>query len=93
MKDAGKQHWEEIYASKQPHEVSWTQNVPYTSLAFINSFKLPKTARIIDVGGGDSRHVDHLLDNGYRNIAVLDISATALERAKERLGKKAAGFN
>lgn len=89
MKDQKKHHWEKIYTSRQAHEVSWTQEVPVTSLGFIRSFKLPKSARIIDIGGGDSRLVDHLLDMGYRNISVLDISASALERTKKRLGEKA----
>lgn len=84
-----KQHWETVYNTKQPHEVSWTQAIPYTSLQFIQGFNLPKDAAIIDIGGGDSNLVDHLLDLGYSNITVLDISKKALERAKERLGDKA----
>ncbi len=83
------QHWENVYTTKHPGEVSWTQEVPHTSLEFIHSFKLPKTARIIDIGGGDSKLVDHLLEEGYENITVLDISASALENAKKRLGSKA----
>lgn len=82
-------HWENVYASKQPEEVSWTQNIPQTSLDLINNFDLPKTASIIDIGGGDSKLVDHLLDQGYKNITVLDISAKALDRAKARLGARA----
>lgn len=84
-----KLHWDKVYTTKQPHEVSWTQEVPQTSLDFINSFQLEKTAGIIDIGGGDSLLVDFLLDQGYRNITVLDISEAALEKAKERLGSKA----
>lgn len=84
-----KTHWEDVYASKQPEQVSWTQNIPQTSLDLINGFDLPKTASIIDIGGGDSKLVDHLLDQGYENISVLDISAKALEKAKERLGQRA----
>lgn len=83
-----KNHWETVYTTKQPHEVSWTQECPTTSLDFIHSFNLPKTARIIDVGGGDSKLVDYLLDEGYENVTVLDISEKALERAKARLGDK-----
>ena len=60
-----------------------------TSLEFIQSFNQPKTARIIDIGGGDSKLVDFLIDKGHENITVLDISAKALERAKARLGDKA----
>src|SRR6185312_9581603 len=84
-----KSHWETVYKTRQPNEVSWTQAVPKISLNFIHSFKLPKTAKIIDVGGGDSKLVDYLIDEGYKNITVLDISETALQRAQRRLGGKA----
>jgi cyclopropane fatty-acyl-phospholipid synthase-like methyltransferase len=73
--------------------VSWTQEIPQTSLDFIHSFNLPKTAKIIDIGGGDSKLVDFLLDEGYENITVLDISENALEKAKNRLGDKAEKVN
>ena len=84
-----KEHWENVYATKQPHEVSWTQEKPEISLQYIHSLNLPKTAQIIDIGGGDSKLVDYLLADGFENITVLDISAAALERAKARLGEKA----
>ena len=90
MENSPKQHWEKIYETKQPNEVSWTQDIPETSLDFIHSFKLPKSAKIIDIGGGDSKLVDHLLLEGFTNITVLDISTASLERAKKRLGDKAA---
>ncbi|CAI8392203.1 MAG: Trans-aconitate 2-methyltransferase [Flavobacterium sp. SCGC AAA160-P02] len=83
-----KQHWETVYKTKKPDQVSWTQEIPKTSLDFINSFQLSKDASIIDIGGGDSNLVDFLLEEGYSNITVLDISGKALERAKKRLGKK-----
>ena len=89
MQQTTKNHWEKVYATKEPHEVSWTQEVPKTSLEFIHSFNLSKSARIIDIGGGDSQLADHLLNEGYENITVLDISTMALERAKNRLGNKA----
>ena len=60
-----KTHWENIYRTKQSQEVSWTQEVPKISLDFVRSFKLPKTASIIDIGGGDSKLADILLDAGY----------------------------
>src|SRR5678810_547736 len=88
-----KEHWEKVYSSKQPHEVSWTEELPKTSLEFVHSFDLPKTASIIDVGGGDSKLVDHLLDEGYENISVLDISEQALNKTKQRLGNRAAKVN
>jgi ubiquinone/menaquinone biosynthesis C-methylase UbiE len=84
-----KAHWENIYTTKSLNEVSWYQPNPETSLNFIHEFNVPKKAKIIDVGGGDSFLVDHLLMEGYTDITVLDISAAALERAKLRLGKKA----
>lgn len=84
-----KEHWDKIYEHKQSGEISWTQDLPQTSLDFIHSFHLPKDASIIDVGGGDSRLVDFLLDEGYENITVLDISENALEKTRQRLGGRA----
>lgn len=84
-----KNHWENVYETKSPDQVSWTQKKPQTSLDFINSFGLGKEAKIIDIGGGDSNLVDFLLEEGYENITVLDISAKALEKAQQRLGNKA----
>jgi 2-polyprenyl-3-methyl-5-hydroxy-6-metoxy-1,4-benzoquinol methylase len=88
-----KDHWEKVYSTKQPHEVSWTQEDPKTSLDFIHSFNLSKQANIIDIGGGDSNLVDKLIDEGFENITVLDISEHALQRAKSRLGEKAKKIN
>lgn len=84
-----KEHWENIYRTKEIDEVSWYQPTPESSLKFITDLDILKTAKIIDIGGGDSFLVDYLLQNGYKNITVLDISAEALERAKKRLGKRA----
>src|SRR5699024_3739892 len=86
-------HWESVYETKNPDQVSWTQEIPKTSLDFIHWFGVDKTARIIDIGGGDSKLVDYLLDNGFENITVLDISAKALDKAKTRLGDKAKKVN
>ena len=83
-----KSHWEKIYSEKSPQEVSWTQEIPETSIEFFNEFKLSKTSPIIDIGGGESKFVDYLLAEGYKNISVLDISENALKRAKDRLGEK-----
>ena len=84
-----KLHWEKVYETKQLNEVSWYQARPDISLGFLEKFKLPKQAKIIDVGGGDSLFVDYLLERNYTDITVLDISETALEKAKKRLGKRA----
>ncbi|MBQ0734794.1 class I SAM-dependent methyltransferase [Aquimarina celericrescens] len=84
-----KEHWETIYKTKDLKNVSWYQDTPKVSLDFITYFHLPKTAKIIDVGGGDSLLVDHLLDLGYEDITVLDISEAAIAKAKKRLGRRA----
>lgn len=88
-----KKHWETVYETKNPDQVSWTQAIPKTSLDFIHSFGLTKNAHIIDVGGGDSKLVDYLLDEGFENLTVLDISAKALDKVKQRLGHKAEKIN
>ena len=88
--DDSKVHWEHIYKTKMPQEVSWTENKPNMSLELISKAKLSLDAQIIDVGGGDSQLVDYLIDLGYKNLTVLDISETAIIRAQERLGDRAA---
>jgi SAM-dependent methyltransferase len=89
MESTLKAHWETVFETKQPHQVSWTQETPITSIAYFEAANLPKTAKIIDVGGGDSKFVDYLMANGFENITVLDISKKALDRAKARLGEVA----
>jgi 2-polyprenyl-3-methyl-5-hydroxy-6-metoxy-1,4-benzoquinol methylase len=84
-----KAHWENVFSTKVSTEVSWFQEYPTTSMDFLELFSLPLDANIIDIGGGDSHLVDALLEKGYQNIWVLDISAAALDRAKQRLGEKA----
>lgn len=84
-----KGHWENIYQTKESDEMSWTQAIPETSLRFVHNLNLPKSARIIDVGGGESKLVDLLLEEGFENISVLDISPEALNKTKKRLGKDA----
>lgn len=86
-------HWEKVYETRNPDQVSWTQDIPQTSINFIHSFGVSKTAKIIDIGAGDSKLVDFLLDEGYENITVLDISERALEKAKIRLKEKAEKVN
>ena len=84
-----KQHWENVFHTKTPDQVSWTESYPQTSIDLIQSFDLDKKTSIVDIGGGDSILVDALLDLGYLDLSVLDISAKALERAKKRLGPRA----
>jgi len=86
-----KEHWEKVYESKGPDQVSWTQQVPAASLELIRKAGLPASARIIDIGAGDSRLVDYLLEDGFSDITVLDISGNALKKARQRLGSRAEG--
>lgn len=86
-----KRHWEEVYRSKPAVETSWYQAEPSTSLAMIRSTGAEPHQGLIDVGGGASLLVDHLLQLGYRDLTVLDLSAEAMEQAKRRLGASAGG--
>jgi 2-polyprenyl-3-methyl-5-hydroxy-6-metoxy-1,4-benzoquinol methylase len=81
-----KSHWEKVYATKSPDAVSWYRAHLETSLALIERAAGAHSASIIDVGGGESTLVDDLLARGYENITVLDISQTAIDVTKKRLG-------
>ena len=83
------QHWNRIYESKGPQDVSWYQRRPDMSLACIGASGLDKDACILDVGGGESTLVDFLLDAGYKRLAVLDVSGVALNHSRLRLGARA----
>lgn len=88
--DERKAHWENVFSTKLETDVSWYQESPKTSLDFVVKLNLPKDAKIIDVGGGDSYLIDELLLLEYTNLYLLDISAKAIERSINRLGDKAA---
>jgi len=90
MSDALRDHWQKVYATKAPTEVSWYQPVPERSLALIRETGVPLDAPLLDVGGGASTLVDQLLAAGYTDLTVLDISGTALAVAQNRLGAAAA---
>lgn len=84
-----RQHWEQVYATHLEDEVSWFEAFPETSLALIRSCGLSPNALILDVGAGASCLPDALLSEGYMNLAVLDVSPSALERTRQRLGDRA----
>lgn len=84
-----KTHWEKVYTDKSPETVSWYCRHLETSLALIERIAKARSASIMDVGGGESTLVDDLLLRGYENITVLDISQTAIDLAKKRLGSTA----
>ena len=84
-----KTHWEDVYLATAADELSWYQTHPTLSLNLIESTRVAKTGSLIDVGGGDSTLVDHLLTQGFEHVTVLDIASAALNRAKARLGDRA----
>ena len=88
-----KNHWEQIYETKVPTQVSWYQEHAQYSLQFIRNTQVPKTGHIIDIGGGVSTLVDDLLVTGYQNISVLDVSEHALQLARQRLGAQVNKIN
>jgi 2-polyprenyl-3-methyl-5-hydroxy-6-metoxy-1,4-benzoquinol methylase len=81
-----KEHWEGVYRNKAADAVSWYRSHLDTSLRLIDENAPDRNAAIIDVGGGESTLVDDLLQRGYRNLTVLDMSAVALDTTKQRLG-------
>ncbi len=89
---ADKNHWEQVYRGRTPQDVSWFQPEAAVSLRLIRA-AAGSGAAVIDVGGGASTLVDGLLDAGYRDLTVLDLSGAALAAARQRLGARAAGVH
>jgi len=87
-----KDHWERVYKKLSPSEVGWYQAYPERSLKLINNTGAATDSRIIDVGGGTSKLSEHLLDQGYTNLTVLDISGNSINKAKSQLREKSTGI-
>lgn len=85
------EHWQSVYTSKKEDEVSWFETNPELSLSLIRAATRGEPAAIVDIGGGASRLVDSLLAEGQSEVTVLDLSAAALETARERLGTESEG--
>ena len=81
-------HWNTVFTTKADNQVSWFEPRPDASLELIEGARLRPEARILDVGGGTSRLIDHLLDAGYRDLTLLDVSDAALQRVRTRLGAR-----
>lgn len=88
-----KEHWEGVYSSKPSDRLGWYKPRLQTSLEWITTLGLDPVAPIIDVGGGASTLIDHLLDDGHTSITVLDIAEPALDLLRKRLGDKGAAVN
>ena len=89
MTQERKNHWDDVYQGKSATEVSWYQDSPDRSLALVDSTGIAKQAPIIDVGGGASPLVDHLLESGYSDVTVLDLASAAFDQARARLAARA----
>jgi 2-polyprenyl-3-methyl-5-hydroxy-6-metoxy-1,4-benzoquinol methylase len=84
-----KTHWEKVYKTKAPDTVSWYLPHLETSLSLIERTGTGLSSSIIDVGGGESTLADDLVSRGYQNVTVLDISETAVNVSKQRVGEAA----
>ena len=93
MKKYLEDHWQNVYNKKNENEVSWYQKSPKLSLEFVKSLNLSLDAEIIDIGAGESRLVDNLIELGFVNLTVLDISSKSIEKTKKRLGLKSKFVN
>ena len=82
-------YWDGVYADSREETVSWFQTNPEPSLAMIDAAGADTDSSVIDIGGGASRVVDHLIGRGFHDLSVLDVSGRALERARMRLGRAA----
>lgn len=86
---SSREHWEKVYTTRRAEDVSWYRPHLDRSLAFLDAAQVDPKAAVIDIGGGASTFVDDLLDRGYENVAVLDVSQAALDAARARLGDRA----
>ena len=91
MSVSRKEHWEHVYETRNPTELSWFQAAPTTSMAMIRETGVPTEAPIIDVGAGASSLVDVLRNSDYSDITVLDIASAAIDESRARLGDAASG--
>lgn len=78
----GTNHWDEVYSKKMDAETSWFQEKPLESLKLIEELKLDLKSKIIDIGGGNSRLIEHLIKMGFQDLSILDISHQIIEKSK-----------
>ncbi len=89
MDSAAQAHWQDVYQRQEPQRASWHEAVPATSLAYIEAANLPADAAILEAGGGTSALAGELLERGYTDVTVADISTSAIERSRANLGAAA----
>jgi len=85
---SSKEHWDKAYSGKSPASLGWYESNPEPSMGLIRSLNLSRYAEIINVGAGASTLIESLLEDGFQNITVNDISPVALELLREQLGKE-----
>jgi SAM-dependent methyltransferase len=90
---ARQDHWQKVHREKGEYQVSWYQDQPTISLELINAVCAKASSAVIDIGGGASRLVDALIDKGYCDLTVLDLSESAVSISKTRLGPRASGVS
>ena len=93
MTSGGRSHWDSVYDAKSFTEVSWYQETPAKSLESIAVTGIGRDGAVLDAGGGASLLVDHLLEDGFTDLTVLDISDKALQQTRDRLGAKSSRVN
>jgi SAM-dependent methyltransferase len=86
---SSREHWETVHRDRVPELLTWYQEEPMLSLSLIAASGVESDAAVVDVGGGSSQLVDHLLERGYTNVTVLDVSSTALQYTRDRLADRA----
>jgi len=89
MNNSMKKHWDEIYTWLETDELGWYEKIPEPSIKLLSKCHISKDESILDVGAGASTFIDYLINQGFKNVIAADISETALNKLKERLGKKA----
>ncbi len=90
MNASMKEHWDEIYAVLDVDELTWYEEIPEPSIKLLSKCHINKDESILDVGAGASTFIDYLINQGFKNIIVADISEIALNKIRERLGKEKA---
>ena len=88
MKKTMKEHWNKVYSSNDTRKLGWYEEIPEPSIKLLSKCNISKNSAILDVGAGETTLIDFLIDSGYTNITVADISEVALGKLKERLGKE-----
>ena len=92
MNSSSKEHWNEIYTWLETEELGWYEKTPAPSIKLLSKCRISKDESILDVGAGASTFIDHLINQGFKNIIAADISEIALNKLKERLGKEKASM-